>query len=134
MSLTEDYSVSPCRYSEIGRSVIVICTDVILICRVKIKLSLLTCFKKLMPHSVHIKLIVLTKLTVLLFSNKFLSLFTAYFITKSKVEISLEDSNIMILELIVLVLCSSFTFKAIIIDILNLLMACLDTRLPNSSL
>lgn len=134
MSLTEDYSVSPCRYSEIGRSVIVICTDVILICRVKIKLSLLTCFQKLMPHSVHIKLIVLTKLTVLLFSNKFLSLFTAYFVTKSKVEISLENSNIMILELVVLVLCSSFTFEAIIIDILNLLMACLDIRLPNSCL
>ena len=133
MSLTEDYSVSPCRYSEIGRSVIIICTDVILICRVKIKLSLLTCFQKLMPHSVHIKLIVLTKLTILLFSNKFLSLFTAYFVTKSKVEISLEDSNIMILELVVLVLCSSFTFEAIIIDILNLLMACLDIRLPNSS-
>ena len=134
MSLAEDYSVSPCRYSEVGRSVIVTCTDVILICRVKIKLSLLTCFKKLMPHSVHIKLIVLTKLTVLLFCNKFLCLFTAYFLTKSKVEISLEDSNIMILDLVVLVLCSSFTFKAIIIDILDLLMACLDTRLPNSSL
>ena len=134
MSLTEDYSVSPCRYSEIGRSVIIICTNVILICRVKIKLSLLTCFQKLMPHSVHIKLIVLTKLTILLFSNKFLSLFTAYFVTKSKVKISLENSNIMILELVVLVLCSSFTFEAIIIDILNLLMACLDIRLPNSSL
>ena len=85
VSLTEDYSVSPCRYSEIGRSVIISCANVILICRVKIKLSFLTCFQKLIPHSVHVKLIMLTKLTVLLFCNKFLCFFTAYFITKSKV-------------------------------------------------
>ena len=122
VSLTEDYSISPCRYSEISRSVIVSCTNVILICRVKIKLSFLACFQKLMPHTMHVKLIVLTELTVLLFCNKFLCFFTAYFITKSKVEISLEYSNIMILDLVVLVLSSSFTLEAIIIDILNLLM------------
>ena len=133
MSLTEDYSISPCRYSEISRSVIISCTNVILICGVKIKLSFLTCFQNLVPHSVHVKLIMLTKLTVLLLCNKLLCFFTAYFITKSKVEIPLENSNVMILDLVVLVLSSSFSFEAIIIDILNLLMSCLDLRLPNSS-
>ena len=87
-----------------------------------------------MFHPVHVKLVMLTELTVLLLCNKFLGFFTAYFFTKSKVEISLENSDIMVLDLIVLVLGSSFTFKTIIVYILNLLMSCLDIRLPNSGL
>ena len=134
MCLTKEYSVTPCRYSEISRGVIVFCTNVIFICWIKIQLSLLACLQELMFHPVHVKLVVLTELTVLLLCNKFLGFFTAYFLTKSKVEISLENSDIMVFDLIVLVLGSSFTFKTIIVYILNLLMSCLDIRLPNSGL
>ena len=72
-----------------------------------------------------IELVKLAKFIILLLSNQLLCLLAFHRVLESEVEISEEDTDVVVLDLVVLVLRAAFPFEAIVMDVKKLLLTLL---------